>query len=329
MAVWPGWLADAARMTGYPVVEVGGWRTRGHGGMRVVEVVVAHHTADGPTGDYPSLRIVRDGRAGLSGPLSQLGLGRRGTIYVIAAGQSWHAGASSWAGFWDLNDEAIGIEAESVGTRDDWTPEQRDCYPRLCAALLHFMRRRADRCGAHKEVCRPAGRKIDPAYWHMPGMRGEIQRYLDNPPSINRHWQHEEDDMFTDADRALLKRVHHEATLFLLNRRAPGQDKERDTVLGFAASAEGRSARIERYTLRNGELLDGIVAALAEREGIDPAVITQAVKIGATAAITDTVLPELQTVVREVLGADNEAQAEAIVDALAERLHGGEAAPLA
>jgi hypothetical protein len=200
MGIWVPWLADAARMTGYPVVEVGGWRGRGHGPMRVVEVVVAHHTADGPTGDYPSLRIVRDGRAGLAGPLSQLGLGRHGTIFVIAAGQSWHAGASSWAGFWDLNDEAIGIEAESVGTRDDWTDAQRDAYPRLCAALLHFMRRSSGRLGAHREVCRPAGRKIDPAYWHMDGMRDQVGAYLANPPSINRHWRPEEDMPLSNED---------------------------------------------------------------------------------------------------------------------------------
>lgn len=189
MGVYVPWLAAAARMTGYPVVEVGGWRNRGHGPMRVVEGVVAHHTADGSRGDYPSLNIVTYGRAGLAGPLSQLGLGRTGRIFVIAAGQAWHAGASSWAGFWDLNDEFLGIEAESVGTYDDWTREQRDCYPRLVAALLHYMRRGSGRCGAHKEVCRPRGRKIDPAYWDMHAMRHQVQRYLDNPQSINRHWR--------------------------------------------------------------------------------------------------------------------------------------------
>jgi hypothetical protein len=212
MAIWVPWLADAARMTGYPVIEVGGWRGRGHGGMRVVEGVVPHHTADGPTGDYPSLRIVRDGRAGLAGPLSQLGLGRTGRIFVIAAGQSWHAGASAWAGFWDLNDEFVGIEAESVGTRNDWTPEQRDCYPRLVAALLHFMRRDAGRCGAHKEVCRPHDRKIDPAYWHMDGMRGRVGRYLANPPSINRHWRPEEE---FDMDEQRLREIIREEVMDL------------------------------------------------------------------------------------------------------------------
>lgn len=181
MAIYVNWLADAARLTGYPVVEVGGWRGRGHGGLRLLEVVVPHHTADGPTGDYPSLNIVTYGRAGLAGPLSQLGLGRRGTIFVIAAGLAYHAGASQWAGYWDLNDESLGIEAESVGTRDDWTPEQRDCYPRLVAALLFFMRRGADRCGAHKEVCRPTGRKIDPAFWDMRAFRDRVAWLLGDP----------------------------------------------------------------------------------------------------------------------------------------------------
>lgn len=175
------WLADAARLTGYPVLELPGWRTAGHTGFRAVECVTGHHTADGPTGDYPSLNIVRNGRVGLAGPLSNLGLGRSGMIPVIAAGVCYHAGASRWAGFNDLNDESIGIEAESVGTRDDWTPAQRDCYPRLVAALLFYMRRDASRFGGHKEVCLPPGRKIDPNFWDLPWMRKRIEWLLGDP----------------------------------------------------------------------------------------------------------------------------------------------------
>lgn len=181
MGVWIPWLVDAARLTGYPVVEVPGWRQRGHAPMRAVECVVGHHTADGPSGEYPSLRIVTDGRGDLAGPLSQLGLGRSGAIYVIAAGLSYHAGASAWAGFLDLNDEAIGIEAESVGTRDDWTAAQRDCYPRLVAALLFYMRRGADRFAGHREVCLPPGRKSDPAFWNMNDFRDHIGWLLTDP----------------------------------------------------------------------------------------------------------------------------------------------------
>lgn len=181
MGFYIPWLADASRLTGYPVVEVAGWQQRGHGGMRVVEGIVNHHTADGPNGNYPSLNIVRSGRAGLRGPLSHLGLGRDGTIFVIAAGLSYHAGASTWANFRDLNDEFIGIEAESVGTRDDWSGHQRDCYPRLNAALLYYMKRKADRVCAHKECCIPKGRKVDLAFWNMNVMRAQVHWYLQDP----------------------------------------------------------------------------------------------------------------------------------------------------
>jgi hypothetical protein len=157
------WLADAARSTGYRVVEIPGWQSRGHGGMRAVEGVVGHHTATSQAapGDYPSLGIVTNGRSDLAGPLANLGLGRDGTIYVIAAGLCYHAGASRWAGFTDLNDEFLGIEAESAGT-GVWTDAQRDCYPKLVGALLRYMNRGIDRYAGHKDVCVPIGRKIDP-----------------------------------------------------------------------------------------------------------------------------------------------------------------------
>lgn len=162
--VWPLWLADAARTSGYPVIEAAGWGTRGHGPMQVVEGVVGHHTGTPARlpGDYPSLRVVRDGRAGLPGPLAHLGLGRSGTIYVIAAGRCYHAGASRHAGFDDLNSRYIGIEAENDGG-GEWTEEQLDCYPKLVAALLRYMDRDVDRYASHRTVAVPAGRKPDPA----------------------------------------------------------------------------------------------------------------------------------------------------------------------
>lgn len=205
-SIYIPWLVDAARMTGYPVVDVPGQRTRGHGGMRAVECVTGHHTADGP-GEYPSLFIVRDGRTDLAGPLAHLGLGRSGTIYVIAAGLCYHAGASAWAGFLDLNDEAIGIEAESSGVRDDWTPAQRDAYPRLVAALLYFMRRDASRFAGHKEVCLPAGRKIDPQFWDLPEFRKRVAWLLADPlariprfANQPRHAESEDHSMFIQTD---------------------------------------------------------------------------------------------------------------------------------
>jgi hypothetical protein len=173
------WLADAARLTGYPVVEVGGWRGRGTE-LRGAEVVVCHHTAGPRTGEMPSLAVLRDGRPGLPGPLAQLGLGRSGTVYVIADGRANHAGTSSWAGFSSLNNWSIGIEAEDDGD-GSWTPEQLDCYPRLAAALLHHMRRPAARIASHREVAVPAGRKIDPTGIDMNAFRARVAELLADP----------------------------------------------------------------------------------------------------------------------------------------------------
>lgn len=196
MGFYIPWLVDAARMavagTGRQVIVAPGWQTRGHGGMRVVELVVGHHTGtpDTAAGDYPSLRIVRDGRADLAGPLSNYGLGRSGDIYVIAAGLCYHAGASAYAGYTDLNDEAIGIEAESAGG-GRWTDAQLLVYPRLVGACLHYMRRGVDRYASHRTVARPAGRKPDPTGISDQWMRERAQLFL-TPASP----QTEEDPMF-------------------------------------------------------------------------------------------------------------------------------------
>jgi hypothetical protein len=187
--IWVPWLADAARLTGYPVVEIAGWRTRGHGGMSSVEGVVLHHTAGPRKGEYPSLAVVRDGRSGLPGPLANFGLGRSGTVYVNASGLAYHAGASAWSGrdpdgrsfgFTNLNARFLGIEAEDDGD-GTWTPEQIDCYPRLAAALCSYMRRSAARVCAHRECAVPTGRKPDPTGIDMPSLRNRVAGLLADP----------------------------------------------------------------------------------------------------------------------------------------------------
>lgn len=156
-------LADACRKSGLPVVEVDGWKARGHGEFIGVNTIVCHHTATSAKalGDYPSLRIVRDGRSDLPGPLSQLGLGRNGTVYVIAAGVAWHAGAT----FYPRQDNwhAIGIEAEADGL-SAWPAAQMDAYARLVSALTEHYAIPLSNVQGHKEVASPKGRKVDPNF---------------------------------------------------------------------------------------------------------------------------------------------------------------------
>jgi hypothetical protein len=157
-------LATVCRSSGLTVVEVPGWKTRGHGVFEAIESITAHHTGSQASakGDYPTLATVRDGRSDLRGPLSQLGLGRSGTVYVIAAGVAWHAGAvfEEWQNNW----HAIGIEAEHPGGSAPWPKVQYDAYVRLCAALRIGYDVPVSRVVGHKEIAKPKGRKPDPNF---------------------------------------------------------------------------------------------------------------------------------------------------------------------
>lgn len=179
-------LADVCRTSGLRVIEVPGWRARGHGGMTSVRGVICHWTATPdttrPSEPYPSLGIVRDGRTGLPGPLANVGLGRDGTVYCIAAGLAYHAGVGYWPGIGSNgNAHAIGIEAEEGGD-GDWTAAMIDAYPRLVAALQTHYRFPAGNAIGHHEWS--PGRKIDIRSWPggMAAFRRTVSTVLSGPP---------------------------------------------------------------------------------------------------------------------------------------------------
>ena len=162
-------LATILRSAGLNVVEVSGWTTRGHGQLNSVKSIIVHHTAGPATGDMPSLNFIRDGSSSLSGPLAQLGLGRTGTWYVIAAGLSYHAGVVTDSSLYS-NANAIGIEAEGVGLpatntgHSNWPEVQWQSYVRGVRALKNSFGVPTARVLGHKEVASPLGRKIDPNF---------------------------------------------------------------------------------------------------------------------------------------------------------------------
>lgn len=166
-------LATIVRRSGLKVVEVSGWKTRGHGSMGTIQTITCHHTATPRSfrrgESYPTMGVVRDGRPGLPGPLSQLGLGRDGTVYVIAAGLSYHAGRSHKTS--QTNSHAIGIEAE--GAMEAWPAVQYAAYTRLVAALLTGWPNAS--VVGHKESASPSGRKNDPSF-SMSKFRSDVRR---------------------------------------------------------------------------------------------------------------------------------------------------------
>jgi peptidoglycan hydrolase-like protein with peptidoglycan-binding domain len=186
------WLPEVLEAAGLKVAEAAGWRERGRADMTNVRGVMCHHTATPRDGNMPTLGLLIAGRPatndgpGLAGPLAQLGLGRDGTFYVVAAGRANHAGVGRWEGLVNGNSSFIGIEAEHSGRpADPWPDVQMDAYRRGVAALLRKIGAQANMCCGHKEYALPAGRKPDPTF-DMASFRNEVTALLSGktPPPL-------------------------------------------------------------------------------------------------------------------------------------------------
>jgi len=167
------WLPQVLKDKGLKVALTPGWEDRGNGDVGNIVGVICHHTATpGKNANMPTLNTLIKGRAAspgvaaLPGPLAQLGLGRDGTYYVVAAGRCNHAGPGAWKGVTTGNSSFIGIEGENTGGKDDlpWPAVQMDAYRRGVAAILAHIGKGADFCAGHKEWALPAGRKTDPSF---------------------------------------------------------------------------------------------------------------------------------------------------------------------
>lgn len=239
------WLAGVLRAAGCKVEEQPGWQTRGRGDMGTVRGVLCHHTAGARTGNAPSLKLVRDGRPDLPGPLSQLVLGRDGTFYVLAAGRCNHAGNGGWQGVTAGNSSFIGIEAENMGTgADPWPEVQIEAYARGVAAILKHIGAGAIMCAGHKEFALPRGRKIDPSF-NMAAFRERVAFYMGQPNNAAVPVE------ATDPVRDMLQRGDH------------GQDvKHLQHLLGIGDDGDfggGTEAAVKAFQAAHGLTPDGKV----------------------------------------------------------------------
>jgi len=163
-------LPEILRSYGLKVVVSPGWYERGRpestGDFDPVGVL-CHHTAT--TKSVPTSNVVNllaKGRADLPGPLSQTGLDRDGTVYLIAAGRCNHAGVAKMAGTvagGDGNALYIGIEAFNDGRGEPWPKAQMDAYVLLCAVLSVEVTENSHKTvNGHKETSVTG--KIDPRF---------------------------------------------------------------------------------------------------------------------------------------------------------------------
>ncbi|SHN25362.1 N-acetylmuramoyl-L-alanine amidase [Chitinophaga sp. CF418] len=181
------WLPAVLKNAGLKVATVDGWEERGVSAMGTVLGVLCHHTAGPKAGNMPSLNTLVRGTNNIPGPLAQLGLGRDGTFYIVAAGRCNHAGQGIWKGITNGNTHFIGIEAENTGKADDfpWPEVQVDAYCRGVAAILQHIGKDASFCAGHKEYALPKGRKPDPDF-NMDDFRRRVSDILNNvtPPPV-------------------------------------------------------------------------------------------------------------------------------------------------
>jgi LysM domain/N-acetylmuramoyl-L-alanine amidase len=158
------WMADAFRKNGLRVKEVQGWKTRGRDGTFDPRGVIFHHTASSPKGGpAAALGVVTKGRADVAGPLCNVLVARDGTVHLIAAGRSSHAGEGG--PFRNIpkdsaNSFLAGVEVENDGVGEQWSEEFLDTLDVVFATMLLGLRRRSGWLIGHKEWTR---RKIDPA----------------------------------------------------------------------------------------------------------------------------------------------------------------------
>lgn len=318
-------LADVLRGAGLHVIEAPGWRTRGHGQMSSVRGVLWHHTATSAkaAGDYPSQRIVTEGRSDLAGPLCNVGLGRNGTWYIIAAGLAYHAGAGSYPGVGSNgNGYLIGVEAEHPGTAGTpWPPAQIDSYRRGTAALLRAHGLGADRCISHREWA--PRRKIDPIGLDMAAERRFVANYLAGgapaqapaPGGIENMGFNDGFKDWNGANQTVLSWMNNmDKRLAQLHGTFLNPGSEPSRIPGDRNRTNLRDAIMDNTSWTNQTL--GRVIALQAAGQMDPNKVADALR----PVVADVVGPVIRDSVTAALGADNQSQADAVVDQISQRL---------
>lgn len=192
-----GSLLQDLKDEGVDVRPEDNWEGRGSRDFTPVGVMVHHTAGRGEAGR----RIIRDGRAGLRGPLAAVHPRKDGSVHLVAAGRANHAGRgmgsvlelvkkdqpppsdAPFKGDTNGNKWFYGIEMENLGTgKDPWPDVQLDAAVRCAAALCRRHGWTAARVIGHREwTRRKAG---DPRLpFSMDDFRHKVAQQLGQAPS--------------------------------------------------------------------------------------------------------------------------------------------------
>lgn len=235
----PWWLAAVLRAEQLTVIEMDGWQERGEGDQGVLWGAVFHHT--GNVNETPE-GIAFHPTLGLA---AHILIRPNGDVWVCGIGKANHAGVGSWDGIVtdNANPVTIGVEVANLPPKDmphrtGWPDIQYNATVKVFAAILRKLAQRANRAISHKEWAQlgPAGwrqGKWDPGSIDMDTFRGDVQTRIDSYTPENG-----DDDMFTDADRDLLKQIAEYRRKSLSPLRWPYEGAV-NTCAGFAWAADG------------------------------------------------------------------------------------------
>lgn len=191
------WLADVLRDAGLTVVEHSGWKARTVGGIWEPRFGIVHATAAPRSQDDDvQVRVVRDGREDLRGPIANACVDRSGRWHVLAAGRC-NTTLAGTAGPYEGqgNTHALGVEACNDNRDEPWPAVQYDSYVRGWAAIAKRLGWSPDRLRGHKE--HTPGRKTDPTF-SMSRFRTDVQTTLeeDDMPSADEIAQRTVEKLF-------------------------------------------------------------------------------------------------------------------------------------
>lgn len=198
-------LGKIFRAEGIRVVEEPNWRTHMRpGGFAPVGIIVHHTGVKREAADGNVVRLLREGRPDLAGPLCTAGIMETGVLHLISAGRTNHAGKGSSlvynrvkadqpppARSVDTVDDMTGngyfygFEVDHPGDASPYAEAQIGCLVRACTALVRHHKWTANRVIHHAEW---TDRKIDMSW--KGDIRGRVNHRLKNTKLINGVWQY-------------------------------------------------------------------------------------------------------------------------------------------
>lgn len=171
------WLADVLRADGLKVVEYPNWKTHDRDGSWSPTYGVVHATA-APRSQLDSvqIRVVRDGRSDLPGPIANAVVDRKGVWHVVGGGRCNSTLVGTAGPFKGLgNTNALSVEGCNDNLTEPWPAVQYDAYVRGWAAWCRRLGWTAAKLVGHKE--HTPGRKTDPTF-SMTTFRADVARAI-------------------------------------------------------------------------------------------------------------------------------------------------------